>query len=767
MLLELATSPRRGRTKLGLALAGGGFRASLFHVGVLRDLARRGLLGKVEVLSTVSGGSIVGALYYLLLRERLNQREPMTAADGWEIVERTRTMLIAGVQKDLRNRLLANPVALLASLTTARGLADSMARLYDRHFYRPAAGRAGFRLRELLVYPGGQKVSDLEAHNRAARWKIPALIVNATSLNSGSPFRFSATEIGEPLLGYFRRDEIETELAPRKLLLEEISFDELKAVTEGRRDKPAAASRLTALETGIALWWRARGEAVMTAGAYEELLPEHAQGRRNLYDALDRAPLGLVRAAKLAAWYVLVGGPTGVSGAYDPAEYRRFFWRALREIDDGLSSALDASLGAGGDPGREARENDLMRLVLNVYYLRSARKLSSTANHDFDVLTLARAVSASACFPPVFPPLALRGIYDDAEVALLGLTDGGVYDNVGVTALLQEGCTHVIASDTGSAFDTVPSASTGRLGMVSRITNILMNVVGNEQRVRLRGERRMNRTLGDIAASGAAGTAGPLSDFPLRGLAYCQITGGGPEGDAAAIARLRTDLDAFGDLEADALIAHGGRVASEQITAYIAESDFPDREVPREPAPLPAPPEAPWRVRRVLSAGRHRFFRSLRLRSVPAWALASLAAAAVLADAGAGLRWTRMAIGNLWRASALWAPAIFGTVAKIWREAGPLPRMGIFLLPIAAAVLWQMLAPRAGRRLSRSAGRVVKWLRLLGGNVLWILGPVPLVLAALGAALGSALYLFDGRLALRQTRRSPTDRGEAPRGAGR
>jgi NTE family protein len=65
MLLELATSPRRGRTKLGLALAGGGFRASLFHVGVLRELARRGLLGKVEVLSTVSGGSIVGALYYL------------------------------------------------------------------------------------------------------------------------------------------------------------------------------------------------------------------------------------------------------------------------------------------------------------------------------------------------------------------------------------------------------------------------------------------------------------------------------------------------------------------------------------------------------------------------------------------------------------------------------------------------------------------------------------------------------------------------------
>ena len=59
------------RDKLGLALAGGGFRASLFHVGVLRRMAELDLLRYVEVLSTVSGGSIVGALYILMLKERL------------------------------------------------------------------------------------------------------------------------------------------------------------------------------------------------------------------------------------------------------------------------------------------------------------------------------------------------------------------------------------------------------------------------------------------------------------------------------------------------------------------------------------------------------------------------------------------------------------------------------------------------------------------------------------------------------------------------
>ena len=43
------------RAKLGLALAGGGFRASLFHLGVLRRMAELDLLRHVQVLSAVSG----------------------------------------------------------------------------------------------------------------------------------------------------------------------------------------------------------------------------------------------------------------------------------------------------------------------------------------------------------------------------------------------------------------------------------------------------------------------------------------------------------------------------------------------------------------------------------------------------------------------------------------------------------------------------------------------------------------------------------------
>ncbi len=53
--------------RIGLALSGGGYRAAAFHLGTLRALHKLRILDKVEVLSTVSGGSIVGADYVLSL----------------------------------------------------------------------------------------------------------------------------------------------------------------------------------------------------------------------------------------------------------------------------------------------------------------------------------------------------------------------------------------------------------------------------------------------------------------------------------------------------------------------------------------------------------------------------------------------------------------------------------------------------------------------------------------------------------------------------
>lgn len=50
------------RTKLALALSGGGFRATLYHLGALKRLNDLGMLGNFERISSVSGGSITAGM---------------------------------------------------------------------------------------------------------------------------------------------------------------------------------------------------------------------------------------------------------------------------------------------------------------------------------------------------------------------------------------------------------------------------------------------------------------------------------------------------------------------------------------------------------------------------------------------------------------------------------------------------------------------------------------------------------------------------------
>lgn len=51
--------------RIGLALSGGGYRAAAYHLGTLRALHKLGILGKVDIISSVSGGAIIAAYYAL------------------------------------------------------------------------------------------------------------------------------------------------------------------------------------------------------------------------------------------------------------------------------------------------------------------------------------------------------------------------------------------------------------------------------------------------------------------------------------------------------------------------------------------------------------------------------------------------------------------------------------------------------------------------------------------------------------------------------
>src|SRR3970282_771395 len=93
--------------------SGGGLRASLFHLGVLARLAECNALRGVEVLSTVSGGSIVGAHYYLaLLRLRRRLRsvtdDQLSRDQYLDIVREVMDQFCAGVHRNLRVRALTS-----------------------------------------------------------------------------------------------------------------------------------------------------------------------------------------------------------------------------------------------------------------------------------------------------------------------------------------------------------------------------------------------------------------------------------------------------------------------------------------------------------------------------------------------------------------------------------------------------------------------------------------------------------------------------------
>ena len=193
--------------KVGLALSGGGFRASLFHVGVLARLAELDLLRRVEVLSCVSGGSIIGAHYYLEVRDLHQSKsdDEITQQDYIDLVKRVERDFLAGVQRNLRVRLFANPwVSLRCLLSRQYTRTDRLGELFERHLFSRVGGRGETKwwLNDLTIQP--KDAADgfsPKLDNWRRRNKVPILILNATTLNTGHNWQFTATWMGEPPAG--------------------------------------------------------------------------------------------------------------------------------------------------------------------------------------------------------------------------------------------------------------------------------------------------------------------------------------------------------------------------------------------------------------------------------------------------------------------------------------------------------------------------------------------------------------------------------------
>lgn len=488
---EALRSTLRGKT--GLALSGGGFRASLFHIGVLARLAELDVLRSVEVLSCVSGGSVLGAHLYLEIRHLLESKpdHEITRQDYIGIVHRLHDDFLAGVQRNVRTRALASPwVNLKVLAQPAYTLTDRIGELIEREIYgrvRDGHGEGPRWLNDLTIRPAGEKDFRPDDQNWRRRAKVPALILNATSLNTGHNWQFTPTGMGEARTHMVRPVESNARLEPM------------------------------------------------------------------LY-------------------------------ADAPAPHRR--------------------------------------------------------------VRLGKAVAASACVPGVFPPVLLVGLYPGTTVALV---DGGVHDNQGTASLIEQDCIGLIVSDAGSQLADMASPRTDPLGMLGRVTQILLNRVRVAQfrelasRQSASPQRRLmflhlKRGIESpgIAHAGAKET----EPRPAAASKDGDTNYGVPSRVQALLPLLRTDLDTFSDMEAYALMYSGYRMAKHDYTQAMGDEAAEEEAWPflRVAEVLQDPPRS-RRLERLLAIGSRRTMRAVALSPpLRAAAVAALIAvgAAVVAGAWSG-----------------------------------------------------------------------------------------------------------------------------------
>ncbi|WP_064710691.1 patatin-like phospholipase family protein [Rhizobium bangladeshense] len=113
------------RYQLGLCLSGGGYRAMLFHAGSLARLNEAGLLAKLDMISSVSGGSIASGLLAYVWPRLVFQNE---VAVNFRTEYLDRILAFSQVFAD-------GPSFLKGVFNPFSSAAEEAAKLYERHLF--------------------------------------------------------------------------------------------------------------------------------------------------------------------------------------------------------------------------------------------------------------------------------------------------------------------------------------------------------------------------------------------------------------------------------------------------------------------------------------------------------------------------------------------------------------------------------------------------------------------------------------------------------
>ena len=240
---------------------------------------------------------------------------------------------------------------------------------------------------------------------------------------------------------------------------------------------------------------------------------------------------------------------------------------------------------------------------------------------------LGKAVAASACVPALFPPVTLEQLYDGIDVELV---DGGVYDNQGIASLLEQDCTVILVSDASGQIRDDEHPARGLYRVANRANSILMSRVRGAQYSELWGRRRSDTLRGLMVVHLKKGLAPPPRDWSRCQEPYDPADDAPPPGVESepsyaidsevqrALSELRTDLDAFSDDEAYALMAAGYEMTRCELSKALpglpeADPAYPSLSWPFTPTLEKLAKEASQAsqsgLAEALRPGRARFFR--------------------------------------------------------------------------------------------------------------------------------------------------------------
>jgi NTE family protein len=334
-------------------------------------------------------------------------------------------------------------------------------------------------------------------------------------------------------------------------------------------------------------------------------------------DTISAVSGGSILAAFLAQRVSTWPAETAEGLVLPPAEWERLIARPFRDFTrcnlrtGPLLRRLLPSQWLGGSAAIEALERAYRRRVTRLTlrdlperprFIVSATDMAFGANWTFEKgaigdyragtvapppsdYPVARAVAASSCFPPVFDPLPIRLEPDqlkggaaarhpnrDALIRGLQLTDGGVYDNMGLEPVWKDHRT-LLVSDGGATFDF--AWDKGLLWRLMRYAGLADN-----QARSLRKRWLIAGFVRKVLAGAYWGIGSAAASYDLPG-GYSKALA------AEVIAEMRTDMDAFTEAEIAVLENHGYWLADAAIRKHatgLLSDDPPPPSLPhREP----------------------------------------------------------------------------------------------------------------------------------------------------------------------------------------